>query len=380
MKLLVVCMLLGWLCTSYADVGPTVELLKRAYCACVCCEEKGACYKDSSIPAEYECESNSCTEDFCVKWGQARCKTSCFCAKCKSSLHPTDNRCINYDSVLQGCTCPSPEVITCPDPGIAPGEIPEPQEIKEAKKVLETLKENAHCIVPCFCSKCKDSIPPHFQQKCSSTGLPGPECDCKNITCPTTDEIQRFEQMAEEASNVDLDEEMKKLDEMKKEAAQMQKETDEINEKLKDEIAAGTTKAISPAQLKTTKCNLQCICDKCRSGSVSLAENCVKIVPHKIEMCPPCPDDIKCPAVDNEASCKMHCFCIHCKEDDRMPDRLRNECDRVMRHSSDVCTECPDDVDCSTLDQLVAPESSGETHKEPKVGKIKEKHRMWDEL
>uniref|UniRef100_H2ZPZ3 TNFR-Cys domain-containing protein n=1 Tax=Ciona savignyi TaxID=51511 RepID=H2ZPZ3_CIOSA len=377
MRVSVLCVVLVCSVSCCHAIAPSIGLLKRAWCACMCCEDKAACYKDSSIPADYECESTTCTESFCEQWGRARCKTSCFCAKCKSSLDPTDNRCINYDSVLLGCSCPDPDTIECPTEASSTDPA-EPEELKDAKKTIESIKETAHCIVPCFCSICKDGIPPQFQQKCASSGLPAADCDCSSTNCPTQAEIERFEQLAEEASNIDLEGE---LEDMKEEAKKIKKETDEINENLKDEIAAGRTKPILPAQLKTTKCNLQCICDECRDLSVSMEESCSKVLPERVDMCPKCPDNIECPKVDSDAQCKMNCFCKKCMKDSRMPEKLYLECTRVRRNNEKSCPdECSEEPDCSTLDQLVQPNSSGEVHKDVKKGKLKEKKRMWDEL
>lgn len=68
-----------------------------------------------------------------------------------------------------------------------------------------------------------------------------------------------------------------------------------------------------------------------------------------------------------------------------MPESLKEKCKNVEKVPTEICP-CDELVDCEVLNQLgnlmknsQAAESSSEKGK-AKPGKLKEKHKMWDEL
>jgi len=50
-------------------------------------------------------------------------------------------------------------------------------------------------------------------------------------------------------------------DAFKAHAEKLRKDTEKLNEKLKPEIEAGKVKPLKAAELKSTKCRLQCLCE-----------------------------------------------------------------------------------------------------------------------
>ena len=69
-----------------------------------------------------------------------------------------------------------------------------------------------------------------------------------------------------------------------------------------------------------------------------------------------------------------------------MPNQIKDKCKEVVSVSTEICP-CIEKVDCNVLSQLNSfnktpvPESqiTSEDGK-PRPGKIKPKHKMWDEL
>nr|CAB3262721.1 uncharacterized protein LOC100182280 [Phallusia mammillata] len=367
-------------------VDPSPFLLNRAFCACKCCDDRpDLCHMHEKIK-NLECTPDQCTESLCRHWKDAKCKSGCFCQKCQGALLSRDEyKCALYNGVPDGCQCPDPETISCvlPEPPKSEFESPE---VEDARMKLAEYRETIHCVIPCFCTKCKNKVPEGYDAECKKAGPPRSDCDCKNTTCPSSEEVEKFWEMLKETEDVDV--EAAKLA-LEQNAKKIRDETDELNEKMKPLIEKGQTKPVSPTDYKKAKCQLQCLCDKCRAGSELMNKNCDKIIKEREEFCPACPEDLTCPDPDDETTCKMHCFCDVCKYDGRMPQMLLTKCEELAQLDTSGCV-CKEEVNCNILDSIdkaqrealakQEKEKKKEEEKADKKGKIKEKSKMWDEL
>ena len=71
-----------------------------------------------------------------------------------------------------------------------------------------------------------------------------------------------------------------------------------------------------------------------------------------------------------------------------MPDRVKHKCEEVMTMTTEICP-CEEEVDCNILGQMeqLQKQQATATHTyvtsedgKPRPGKMKAKHKMWDEL
>lgn len=324
-------------------------MMRSSYCACRCCEgNKDICFRHKSIPATFKCSESNCNKKFCDAWDHAKCAKNCFCKKCKGKLNKDDYRCISEVAVAKECDCEKHKDLDCSHVQ------PAAKELNEGAKMMASLTENLHCVLPCFCQNCKDSLPPEMYGDCMMSSSPGEECQCEGIGCPSQEVLDKLK----------LVKEMRARNPSKNSSAF----------KFSEEI----DNMMSPEKAKDVKCKMQCYCDVCGQSSEKIYDNCEKMLPKpRVKGCDCKKEEINCPSNDIDQQCRLYCFCRGCKNDPRMNSAIAASC-KDMAKKDDIGCMCADEEDCSILDAIPKPKDAVVKEK-PKKGKLKKKTKK-DEL
>lgn len=346
MKGFIIGLVTAWLIVCSQASSTTEDLMMRtAYCACRCCEKNKECYRHPDIPAMFKCSESNCNEKFCDAWDNAKCAKSCFCENCKDKIDKDDYRCLSHTGVPDNCDCDKHKTNCDHVQNNA-------KEMNEGMKTMAKHAENIHCVMPCFCKNCKDSLPPEMYGDCMMGKPPGEECQCDGIGCPSQEVLDG----------------LKKVREMR-----ARNPGNSSSYKFAEEI----DNMMSPEEAKKLKCNMQCYCDACGNSNEKIYDNCQKMLPKpRVEDCKCNKDDIKCPTDDVDQHCKLYCFCKGCLNDPRMGEKFIDSCNAMLKRKQDCL--CADEEDCSVLEKIPMP--SDPVKKKPKKGKLKKKNTDKDEL
>jgi len=355
----------------------------NSYCGCKCCKKGDeVCELPPQLTQDdvKNCSSRlSCDPDICTYVRKEKCQNFCFCNKCKDKLPKESTKCVTNNNKPTDCKCEDDKDIDCSKKH----EVTE-EELNNFKKVIGEMKENKHCYLPCFCSKCKEVLPRRVKDICNETASPKQHCDCPaaNITCPTEEMLKNFENQ-------------KKKVQQEKYVAMMESHGDDekaaeiFNKKMKNRIDEGAIDKMTPVEIKLMKCNLQCVCNKCKEqGQTEVLENCKKIIKKKVRGCPKCDKNATClpqEANGGKPNCVMACLCKNCERSKEMTSNVRQTCHTVTSLMAKGDCDCKKESgeNCQALkkvDSLLRRAGRKEPEK-PKKGSIKQKkHKHWDEL
>merc|ERR1719351_422734 len=365
--------------------GPTKQLLTRAFCACDCCKSVGQqCYKHPDLEDDINCKNFECSEDFCQLIRNEECKLACFCRKCNNKLPESEkSKCLlrQDGEIPQRCNCDqfTDEDMDCSKRTI-PIDAPDVSQETGEEEKMKKMQDDARCAVSCLCKVCIKSLPEEMTHKCSNQNSEG--CNCKDTKCPTAEDVERYKRIKE---SVDGFKQAQMLD-----SEENQQAATKFNEEMKDQIAAGEVKPMTPDKVHQAKCQLQCICNKCQDESIEMKKRCESFLLEAVAGCPVCNDsETRCPSEkDVKENCALVCICKKCLNHRDMTPGLADACKNMYKDEENVCGCDTKDVDCNVIGKLrsLIDEKYREAKKNKdamdlnKTGKFKKKHKMWDEL
>nr|XP_039249139.1 uncharacterized protein LOC120326848 [Styela clava] len=345
--------ILMFLCSSGVVLAQDMSsdaILKTAYCMCKCCaKDKSSCVRLSSS-ANYECGESMCNENTCVVYEKARCKSFCFCNKCKSVLEKDDPRCATRFPRPANCECK--EKIDCKKHKKKPEKL---------DKILKNKDDpDSECAIPCYCKNCKATLPPENLRICLETEAPDSHCKCETIKCPGPGVIKNLNKIRQVR---------KKREEEKDDSFNFSDEIDLI---------------LDPVESKAMKCRMKCQCSICADAHDNVQETCERLLPKPPIDCPECdPDKVNCRENTIDEQCRVYCFCKKCKDDSRIPFNYKKSCIDVVNKQIGCLCEGKGD-DCGIIEKMSerGTESFKTTKdkKRAKKGKLKKKKQDRDEL
>lgn len=365
LSLLVVC----YIIQAVHSFAPTENLLKKAYCACRCCNKDVAdtCYKNPAVTSECtDDDFEVCKEEtFCERWHQQKCVSDCFCRKCKDTLPESQKyKCQLIEGVPEDCECGDDVTIECPPseeentPSSTSSVLPNIAGIDLEKKKDE-LKAMEKCMIPCFCKGCRLDIPADLEDTCKKTydSFDGDDCTCDIINaqpCNNQAESARFFMLKEITGNPE-----KRKEYIAKLEKGIKQDTDKDGVSMK------------------RKCQLKCVCDNCLDDSPFLKQSCTDLTSEDdLSSCPDCVDEeVKCPgqvakdAGFDEMRCKFKCLCKACGEEiwSKVPS-LQSQCNMMQDIKSTKPCDCDgSDVTCPYNDENIKQEQQSVNNKKSKL-------------